>query len=95
MQRWLISDVRRYIDYLMEAREEDSLLRLARILDSIGLYERLLIRDPCIETAFGGTGAFAIAEAEVFAGAQGCTFRYSRVKRQGVFTRSYPVGGRA
>jgi hypothetical protein len=54
----------------------------------------LIIRDRYIERAFGGTRAIAIAEAEVFARAHGCTFRY-RIKRQGEFTRAYPAGGRA
>ncbi|WP_426608745.1 hypothetical protein [Bradyrhizobium sp. McL0616] len=78
----------------METRE-DYLLRLASVLDDIGTDQQLIIRDRYIELAFGGPRAIAIAEAEVFARAHGCTFRYNRVKRQGEFTRSYPAGGRA
>ena len=78
----------------METRE-DYLLRLARVLDGLAMDERLIVRDRYIERAFGGTRAIAIAEAEVFARAHGCTFRYDRIKRQGEFTRAYPAGGRA
>ena len=78
----------------METRE-DYLLRLASVLDVLAMDERLIVRGRYIERAFGGTRALAIAEAEVFARAHGCAFRYNRIKRQGVFTRSYPVGGRA
>ena len=78
----------------MDSREED-LLRLASVLDSIGADEHLIIRDRYIERAFGGTGAIALAKAELFAVAHGCVFNYNRVKRQGVFTRSYAAGGRA
>lgn len=78
----------------METREE-YLLRLASFLDVLAMEERLIVRDRYIERAFGGTRAIAIAEAEVFAQAHGCKFRYNRIKRQGEFTRSYPAGGRA
>src|SRR3954454_3936732 len=33
--------------------------------------------------------------ASCFARAHGCTFRYDRIEQRGVFTRSYPAGGRA
>ncbi|MET3997407.1 glutathione synthase/RimK-type ligase-like ATP-grasp enzyme [Bradyrhizobium sp. S3.9.2] len=79
---------------LMETRE-DFLLKLATVLDDVGSNQKLIIRDRYIERAFGGTRAIAIAEAEVFARAHGCTFRYNRIKRQGEFTRAYPAGGRA
>ncbi|WP_426615742.1 hypothetical protein [Bradyrhizobium sp. McL0616] len=69
--------------------------RAASVLDSIEADQRAIIRDRLIERAFGGTGAIAIAAAEVFARAQGCTVRFDRIKRQGAFTRSYPAGGRA
>jgi hypothetical protein len=78
----------------METRD-DYLLRLATVLDEIAADEKLTIRDRYIERAFGETRAIAIAEAEVFARAHGCTFRYNRVKQLGEFTRSYPTGGRA
>lgn len=55
----------------------------------------MIIRDRYIEYAFGGNDALALAEAEVFARAHGCTFRYNRIEQQGVFTGSYPAGGRA
>jgi hypothetical protein len=77
----------------METRE-DFLLKLATVLDDVGSNQKLIIRDRYIERAFGGTPAIAIAEAEVFARAHGCTFHY-RIKRQGEFTRAYPAGGRA
>ena len=76
----------------METRE-DFLLKLATVLDDVGSNQKLIIRDRYIERAFGGTRAIAIAEAEVFARAHGCTFR--RIKRQGELTRAYPAGGRA
>jgi hypothetical protein len=78
----------------MEQRE-DYLLRLASVLDDIGADQQLTIRGPYIEQAFGGNGAFALAEAEVFARAHGCTFVHDRIEQRGVFTRSYPTGGRA
>ncbi|WP_038957274.1 hypothetical protein [Bradyrhizobium japonicum] len=62
----------------METRE-DYLLRLASGLEGLATDERLIVRDPYIERAFGGTRALAIAEAGVFAGAHGCTFRYDRM----------------
>jgi hypothetical protein len=64
-------------------------------LDDVGSNQKLIIRDRYIERVFGGTRAIAIAEAEVFARAHGCTFHYNRIKRQGEFTRAYPAGGRA
>lgn len=78
----------------MEQRD-DYLLRLARVLDDIGADQQVLIRERYIEHAFGGNGALALAEAEVFARAHGCTFRYDRIEQRGAFTRSYPAGGRA
>ncbi|MET4627646.1 hypothetical protein ABIB83_004669 [Bradyrhizobium sp. I1.8.5] len=78
----------------METRE-DYQLRLASILDDIGADQQVIIRDRVIEHAFGGNGALALAEAAVFARAHGCTFRYNRIKQQGVFIRAYPAGGRA
>lgn len=53
----------------------------------------MIIRDRYIEYAFGGNDGFALAGAEVFARAHGCTFRYDRIEQRGVFTRSYPAGG--
>jgi hypothetical protein len=78
----------------MEQRE-DYLLRLASVLEDIGADQQVIIRDRYIEQAFGGHGALALAEAEVFARAHGCTFRYDRIEQRGLFTRSYPAGGRA
>jgi hypothetical protein len=78
----------------MEQRD-DYLLRLASVLDDIGADQQVIIREHYIEHAFGGKGALALAEAEVFARAHGCTFRYDRIEQRGVFTRSYPAGGRA
>ncbi|MET4483218.1 hypothetical protein ABIB66_007785 [Bradyrhizobium sp. F1.13.3] len=78
----------------METRQ-DYLLRLASVLDDVGADRQVIIRDRYIEYAFGGNDALALAEAEVFARAHGCTFRYNRIEQQGVFTRSYPAGGRA
>lgn len=76
----------------MEQRE-DYLLQLASVLDDIGADQQVIIRERYIEHAFGGNGALALADAQVFARAHGCTFRYDRIEQQGVFTRSYPVGG--
>ncbi|CUT98355.1 hypothetical protein CDS [Bradyrhizobium sp. G22] len=78
----------------METRE-DFLLRLAGVLDEIGADQQVIIHSRYVEHAFGGRGAIAIAGAQVFARAHGCTFSYDRIKRQGVFSRSYPAGGRA
>lgn len=76
----------------METREE-YLIRLAGVLDDLGAGQQLVFRERYVERAFGSSRALAIAEA--FARAHGCTFRYNRTKRQGEFTRSYPSGGRA
>ncbi|WP_247447706.1 hypothetical protein [Bradyrhizobium sp. 197] len=78
----------------MEQRE-DYLLRLASVLEDIGADQQVTIRDRYIEQAFGGNGALALAEAGVLVRAHGCTFRYDRIEQRGVFTRSYPAGGRA
>lgn len=75
-------------------RREDCLRRLPSVLDDVGA-DQLIIRDRYIEYAFGGNDAPALAEAEIFARAHGCTFHYNRIEQEGVFARSYPAGGRA
>lgn len=57
----------------METRE-DYLLRLASGLEGLATDERLIVRDPYIERAFGSTRALAIAEAGVFAARMGARF---------------------
>lgn len=78
----------------METREE-ILTRLAAGLDGLGMEQGLRVGERYVERAFGGTGAIAIAEAEAFARAHGCAFQYNRITREGMFSRSYPPGGRA
>jgi hypothetical protein len=78
----------------METREE-FLIRLAAILDGLGMEQGLKVKEPYVERAFGGTGAIAIAEAEAFARAHGCELQYNWAMREGMFSRSYPPGGRA
>ncbi|KJC34404.1 hypothetical protein [Bradyrhizobium sp. LTSP857] len=78
----------------MDTREE-FLIRLASVLDGLGMEQGLKVKEQSVERAFGGTGAIAIAEAEAFARVHGCTFRYNRAMREGMFYRSYPPGGRA
>jgi hypothetical protein len=73
-------------------KREIYLVRLASVLDDIGADQQVIIRDRYIQHAFGGNDALALAEAEL---AHGCTFRYDRLSNKGVFTRSYPAGGRA
>jgi hypothetical protein len=78
----------------METRE-DFLTRLAAVLDGLEMAQGLKVKARYIERAFGGTGAIAIAEAVAFVRAHGCTFRYNRAAREGMFSRSYPPGRRA
>lgn len=78
----------------METRQE-LVTRLAAVLDGLGMEQGLKAKERLVERAFGGTGAVAIAEAEAFARAHGCTFRYDRATGEGMFSRSYPPGGRA
>jgi hypothetical protein len=86
---------------LLEKLREDAkrtregiVLRLAKELDVLR-EERLEVEEHYIQSAFGGTGPSALAEAAGFGTAHGCTFRYSRTKRLGTFSRKYRGGGRA
>ncbi|MDH2353485.1 hypothetical protein QCM80_22895 [Bradyrhizobium sp. SSUT112] len=74
---------------------DERLIRLAAILDDLEPDQGLKVKEQYLERAFGGTGAIAIAEAEAFARAHGCKFQYDRATREGMFSRSYPPGGRA
>jgi hypothetical protein len=80
--------------FFMETREK-LLTRIAAALDGLGMEQGLKVKERQVEHAFGGTGAIAIAEAEVFARAHGCAFQYNRALREGLFLRSHPPGGRA
>jgi hypothetical protein len=78
----------------MDTRE-GLLTRLAAVLDGLAMEQGVKVKERFLEGAFGGTGAVAIAEVQAFARVHGCTFSYDRALREGMFSRSYPPGGRA
>jgi hypothetical protein len=78
----------------METRDE-LLVRMAKLLDQLDTSSGLAVRAGHMDRAFGGIDAIAIKGAEVFARVHGCEFEYDPNKRLGMFSRSYPKGGRA
>ena len=77
------------------AKSNQVLVRIADLLDILEMNQGLTIQARSVEQAFGGTGATSLASAVSFARAHGCEFEYDASKEQGMFTRTYPKGGRA